>query len=209
VALCALLLAAWAAILVRLPQTLITEAAGRAPDRRRQLLAMCLLAIAGFAALLLLPLDDLPERTALAAAGMCALALAYVDLRLLVIPDLYSLGLAALGLTGPLSPGLATALIGGLASGGLVLAVYLAWRFAAGREGMGLGDVKLAFALGCLLGAQPALEAIAVAALLGAAAGLAMRRVRRKRDAPDAELIPFGAGLGLSGLGFLCWSWLR
>lgn len=126
-----------------------------------------------------------------------AFALAVFDARHLVIPDLYSALFALAGLVGPLSPGLVPAVLGAAVGGALTAAVRAAAGRALGREAMGWGDVKLAAALGALLGPAPLLWTLAAAAGLGAGVGLALRR----RE-PDA-VVPFGALMAPVGVAFL------
>ena len=136
-------------------------------------------------------------RTERALVVETVLALAVFDARRLLIPDLYSAALALAGLAGPLSPGLAAALAGAAVGAGLTGGVRLLAGRALGREAMGLGDVKLAAALGALLGPLSLLWTMAVAAALGAAVGLVLRR-----RAPDAP-VPFGTLLAPVGAVFL------
>lgn len=194
------------ALLVWAPQRLVTEVGNGPPRPQRQVAGFVGLAILGVLLLLFLPLPGLGARSALAAVSLCSLALAYVDVRLLVIPDLYSSALAVFGVVGPISSPPVTALLGALLGGGLVWGVRLLWRRMSGVEGLGFGDVKLAAALGCLLGPEAVLRTICVAAILGAGAGLAMRRRQRRAAAEGGEMIPFGAALAACGLGFVCWS---
>jgi leader peptidase (prepilin peptidase)/N-methyltransferase len=198
-----------AALLVWAPQPLIAEVAGARPRSSRALAGFGALAGLGALLVLFLPAAGLGLRAGLAVASLCALALAYIDVRFLVIPDLYSVVFAALGLVGPLHGSLLNAALGALLGGGLVWGVRLLWRRLQGVEGLGFGDVKLAAALGCLLGPEAVLRTISAAAILGAAAGLAMRRWRREPTVEGDELIPLGAALALCGLGFLYWSALQ
>ena len=126
-----------------------------------------------------------------------ALALMVFVARHLLIPDLYTALFASTGLVGPLSPGLLPALFGAVVGGGLTALVRAAAGRTLGREAMGWGDVKLAAALGALLGPLPLLWTLAGAAGLGALAGLALRR-----RAPDA-VIPFGAFMAPVGVACL------
>ncbi|MFG1481228.1 A24 family peptidase, partial [Xanthobacter sp. V4C-4] len=114
----------------------------------------------------------------LAAAAVPVLAaIAVIDARRFLIPD--GLNAAALGLG--LAHGVAVAgLDGGLAAGlrgavlGLVfLGLRRGYRALRGREGLGLGDVKLAGVAGAWLGVSAipvAIELAALAALLGVGA---------------------------------------
>lgn len=127
-----------------------------------------------------------------------ALALALFDARHLLIPDLFSAAVTLAGLAGPLSPGLWPALAGAALGAALTGAVRLAAGRMVGAEAMGLGDVKLAAALGALLGPLALLWAVAVAAGLGAVVGLVLRQ-----RAPGA-VVPFGAVLAPVGV---LWLW--
>lgn len=129
-----------------------------------------------------------------------ALALAAIDLRLLLIPDLYSALIAAAGCLGPLSPGLASALAGAMVGGGLMAATRaLAGRWL-GTEAMGWGDVKLAAALGALLGPLGLLWTVAIASTLGSVAGLLARRRRTPTRVPfGAFLAPVGVAVAWAG----------
>jgi leader peptidase (prepilin peptidase)/N-methyltransferase len=88
------------------------------------------------------------------------------------------------------------------AAGGVALAAGLYWWWAAPRgaasenasdqEALGFGDVKLAGALGALLGPAAAALALALAVALGAAVGLLFWRSGRRA-------LPFGPFLWLAG----------
>ena len=89
------------------------------------------------------------------------------------------------------------AIFGAVLGGGLlwlVGEVYLKWR---GREGMGLGDVKMMTMVGAFLGPQRTFLTILAGSLLGSVLGLLFILVRRKGS--DYEL-PFGSFLGVSAL---------
>ena len=75
-----------------------------------------------------------------------------------------------------------------------------AWRRFAAVEGLGLGDVKLAVAIGALLGAQAGLLAISLSAAIAALLVYGLRLVKGRQVAP---LVPYGAALALAGAGFL------
>jgi leader peptidase (prepilin peptidase)/N-methyltransferase len=78
----------------------------------------------------------------------------------------------------------------------------VAWAFhrRTDVEGMGFGDVKLAAAVGALLGPLTGLYAIAASAIVASLIGLAWRRLR-KGEGP--MLIPYGAALALAAGMFL------
>ena len=90
----------------------------------------------------------------------------------------------------------------GLVAGGLVgLAVFAFIRgfsqLLFRREGMGLGDVKLAGAIGAVLGPTLALLSFGLAVVVGAVAGVALLVLRLRRR---MEYLPFGPFLAASAL---------
>ncbi len=137
----------------------------------------------------------------------CLLALALADLRFYRLPDPLTVALALLGLglmlagdgTGwPAWPDrLAGSLLGAAAGGGSFLALRLAYRRIAGREGMGLGDVKLMAGVGAGLGLA-ALPTVALLAGVSALVVAALRAWRRGRGLRRAGRVPFGAFLALA-----------
>jgi leader peptidase (prepilin peptidase)/N-methyltransferase len=149
-------------------------------------------------------------RWALGAVGVVMLAIVYADLRFLIIPDLYSALIALAALVGPLALPWVEALIGALVCGGMLWTVGYGFRRLRGVEGLGLGDVKLAAALGALLGPIDGVRVIALAALCAILAVVALQAWRRRRLSPEAELEPvlaaFGAALALAGGAMLLWS---
>jgi leader peptidase (prepilin peptidase) / N-methyltransferase len=92
---------------------------------------------------------------------------------------------------------LADALLGAAVGGGLLWLVSEAYFKLRGREGMGLGDVKMMLMAGAFLGAKRTLLTILAGSLLGSVLGVAIILARRK-DA-DYEL-PFGTFLGAGAL---------
>jgi leader peptidase (prepilin peptidase)/N-methyltransferase len=147
-----------------------------------------------------------PELAAWLVLAPFAVLLALVDLRVRRLPDRLTLPLAAaaaalLGVAG-LSPGAGgqwnTALLGGLALGGAYFALFLIHP-----GGMGFGDVKLALALGVVLGwyGWAVLFAGAFAGfLLGSLYGLglvALRRASRKSTIPFGPFMIVGALAGV------------
>lgn len=88
---------------------------------------------------------------------------------------------------------------------GAALALYMVavlgtWLFR--REAMGMGDVKLAAAIGANLTAAAALTGFFIAVLVGALVGVALilLRLRGRRD-----LLPFGPFLALGTLVAMVW----
>jgi leader peptidase (prepilin peptidase)/N-methyltransferase len=89
------------------------------------------------------------------------------------------------------------AILGALVGGGLLWLVSEAYFRMRGREGMGLGDVKMMLMAGAFLGAKRTLLTILAGSVLGSVLGIAMILAQRK-DA-DYEL-PFGTFLGAGAL---------
>ena len=92
---------------------------------------------------------------------------------------------------------LGDALLGAAAASGLLWLVAEGYFRLRGREGMGLGDVKMMAMAGAFLGVQRALFTIMVGALLGSLIGAAVITIGRKGS--DFEL-PFGTFLGAAAL---------
>ena len=89
------------------------------------------------------------------------------------------------------------ALIGAGAASGLLWLVAEGYFRARGREGMGLGDVKMMAMAGAFLGLQRALLTILAGSLLGSVIGIAVITIGRKGR--DFEL-PFGTFLGAGAI---------
>jgi leader peptidase (prepilin peptidase) / N-methyltransferase len=92
---------------------------------------------------------------------------------------------------------LVDALLGAALGSGLLWLVSETYFRLRGREGMGLGDVKMMLMAGAFLGAKRTLLTIMAGSILGSVIGIAVILARRK-DA-DYEL-PFGTFLGAGAL---------
>jgi leader peptidase (prepilin peptidase)/N-methyltransferase len=92
---------------------------------------------------------------------------------------------------------LGDAVLGAAAASGLLWLVAEGYFRLRGREGMGLGDVKMMAMGGAFLGVQRGLLTILVGSLLGSVIGAAVIAVGRK--GVDFEL-PFGTFLGAGAL---------
>src|SRR5580704_15244005 len=88
-------------------------------------------------------------------------------------------------------------LLGAIGASGLLWLVAEGYFRARGREGMGLGDVKMMAMAGAFLGLQRALLTILLGSLLGSFIGVAVIALWRKGR--DFEL-PFGTFLGAGAL---------
>jgi leader peptidase (prepilin peptidase) / N-methyltransferase len=89
------------------------------------------------------------------------------------------------------------ALIGAAAGSGLLWLVSEAYFRFRGREGMGLGDVKMMLMAGAFLGVKRTMLTIFTGSVLGSLLGMAFILVRRKGS--DYEL-PFGTFLGMAAV---------
>ena len=90
------------------------------------------------------------------------------------------------------------AVIGGLIGGGSLWLIGEAWKRLRGVEAMGLGDVKMMFAVGALLGWRLTILTIFIGAFSGALIGSAL--VLRQKDKNFQAQIPFGIFLGIGSI---------
>jgi leader peptidase (prepilin peptidase)/N-methyltransferase len=143
------------------------------------------------------------------------IAVIFTDLDHMIIPDklvvaallaaVLSEALAVISGRAPLLsvaiPGTSLALPRVVAGGAVGLAAFIFIRgfsqLLFRREGMGLGDVKLAGAMGALLGPGLALLSFGLAVVSGAVVGVLLMLLRLRRR---MEYLPFGPFLAASGL---------
>lgn len=150
----------------------------------------CIVAAGGAAAWLLA--GDWRAASALVALCVICALIAEIDRRTFIIPDPLVVALFMLAAIAPLGITWLEALAGALTLGGLLLGVRF-WFERMGRaEALGLGDVKLAAAMGALLGPQHGLLAVALAGV----ATLTVAAPAFVRGGAGRETrIPFGIGL--------------
>lgn len=148
-----------------------------------------------FAAAVLVEWDD-PAAIAIDFVFVTMLAaVTLTDLEQRIIPNkiLLVASLLCLAIAVPTDPGgLPERAIAAAAAGGLLFAAALAYP-----SGMGLGDVKLAAAMGLFLGRAMA-PALLVALLAGSLVGLAL--IARHGSSARKMAIPFGPFLALGGV---------
>jgi leader peptidase (prepilin peptidase)/N-methyltransferase len=138
-----------------------------------------------------------------AALALIAIAIAVIDARWFIIPNELSAAAFALGLVHaavtepPVLQGVLLAALRGAVLALLFFALREGYRRLRGREGIGLGDVKLSAAAGAWLSWVAMPIAIEIAALSGIAV-FAVRHYAAGRQLDAALKFPFGMFLGPS-----------
>ncbi|MBF0614966.1 MAG: prepilin peptidase [Magnetococcales bacterium] len=144
---------------------------------------------------------------ALTILGYALITLTVIDLYHYILPDVITLPGIALGLICTWIPGFnppmahwQDAWIGVIAGGGGLWLFGWLFQRITGKEGMGLGDVKLTAMLGAWLGWKALPFTIFAAAVIGSVVGLLWIALSgRDRTLP----IPFGPYLALGAWGYL------
>ena len=90
------------------------------------------------------------------------------------------------------------AILGALVGGGSLWLVGEIWKRLRGVDAMGLGDVKMMFGVGALLGWRLTLLSIFLGAFTGAVAGIFL--ISRQKEKDLQAQIPFGIFLGLGSV---------
>lgn len=129
---------------------------------------------------------------------MITLALIDVDHR--ILPNVITIPGAIVGLVlSYFDPRIewVDALIGGFLGGGLLYGVAWAYLKARGREGMGMGDVKMMLTVGAFLGWQGALGTIFIGSLVGSVVGVTLIKASRKGW---EYALPFGTFLAAAAV---------
>lgn len=127
------------------------------------------------------------------------IALLFIDLDKMLLPDQLTLPLLWLGLvlsTGGVFVGPTDAIIGAAAGYLSLWSVYWAFKLLTGKEGMGYGDFKLLAALGAFTGWQGLPVIILLSSFVGAIAGIAIMLFQNKGK---SLAIPFGPYLAVAG----------
>lgn len=135
------------------------------------------------------------------AFGAALIAVTFIDLHHKIIPDALSLPGIAMGFVFSLLPSSPLSwmdsLIGIIAGGGFLLLVGVAFEKITGREGMGMGDVKMLAMIGAWMGWRSLLFIILLSSLAGSLIGGAMLLLSRRGA---KTRIPFGPFLALGTL---------
>ncbi|MDC8830175.1 prepilin peptidase [Alteromonas gilva] len=126
-------------------------------------------------------------------------AMTFIDLDKMILPDQLTLPLLWIGLLASIYPVFvapADAILGA-AIGYLILwSIYWAFKLLTGKEGMGYGDFKLLAALGAFTGWQGLLMIILLSSFVGAVFGIVI--MLRQKQGKDMA-IPFGPYLAIAG----------
>ncbi len=126
-------------------------------------------------------------------------ALLFIDLDKMLLPDQLTLPLLWLGLllsTQNIFVGTTDAIIGAAAGYLSLWSVYWLFKLVTGKEGMGYGDFKLLAALGAFTGWQGLPIIILLSSLVGAIAGILIMIIQNKGK---SLAIPFGPYLAVAG----------
>ena len=129
------------------------------------------------------------------------LAVAWIDIRTLRIPDLLNLAIGAAGLTATwlLERDLAAALLGAALGYATLAGANLAYRALRGRDGIGMGDAKFLGGAGAWIGWQGLPFTLLIASATGialiAAARLAGRRITNTTQTPFGPFLAAAAML--------------
>jgi leader peptidase (prepilin peptidase)/N-methyltransferase len=133
------------------------------------------------------------------------LALTFIDLDKMLLPDQLTLPLLWLGLLLNLSQQfipLADAVIGAIAGYMVLWTLYWVFKLLTGKEGMGYGDFKLLAALGAWLGWQSLPLILILSSCVGAILGIAFIVMQRQQQ---GKPMPFGPYLAIAGWIALLW----
>ena len=131
------------------------------------------------------------------------ITLTFIDFDTQLLPDRYTLPLAALGLainsyaiyTSP------TSAIWGYVIGFLCLwIVYYAFKIITGKEGMGYGDFKLLAALGAWMGPLMLPLIVLLSSLVGAIIGIILLKIKKENQ-------PFAFGPYIAIAGWIAFLW--
>ena len=131
------------------------------------------------------------------------IALTFIDFDTQLLPDRYTLTLAALGLginsyAIYVSP---TSAIWGYIIGFLCLwIVYYLFKLITGKEGMGYGDFKLLAALGAWMGPLMLPLIVLLSSLVGAIIGIILLKIRKENQ-------PFAFGPYIAIAGWIAFLW--
>ncbi len=139
-------------------------------------------------------------------AFICLLiAITFIDLDTMTIPDVLSLPGIVFAFLGSVLTGMLTwkaSLIGLLAGGGSFWLLSFLYYVIRGKEGLGGGDVKLMAMIGAYTAWPGVLFTVLFASLAGSIVGIGM--MFRKKEGL-ATMLPFGPFLAMGAICYLYW----
>lgn len=130
----------------------------------------------------------------------------FIDLKYRIIPNRLNMTIFEVGIVFTFIYGINNVnvakdmLLGMLVGGGIFLAITLLGGLIAGKEAMGLGDVKLMGAVGLFFGVGSILEITLLAFFVGAIISIFIILIRKFILKIDDEYMPFGPFLTLSSV---------
>lgn len=133
----------------------------------------------------------------------CLVALSFIDLDKMLLPDQLTLPLVWLALIGSVNGiGLppSEAIVGAAAGYLSLWSIYWLFKLLTKKEGFGYGDFKLMMVFGAFLGWQNVLLILVLSSLVGAVIGAAVI-AKHKKSIP----IPFGPYIAIAGWIALLW----
>ena len=142
-----------------------------------------------------------------AAMLWCLIALFYCDLVAFRLPDVLTLALFLFALA---YASLTRSILDGLMGAAIGMAAFwlirLGYQYLRGREGLGLGDVKLMAGIGAAVGALEIPVVTLIAAVL--AIGVTVFQASSRKALPESgEKLPFGSYLcGAAAVVILAWT---
>ncbi|MEP2651859.1 MAG: A24 family peptidase [Paraglaciecola sp.] len=126
-------------------------------------------------------------------------AMTFIDLDTMLLPDQLTLPLLWMGLLLSINTTFVTpadAIIGGAVGYLSLWSIYWAFKLLTGKEGMGYGDFKLLAAIGAWVGWQHLPVVILLSSLVGALVGISLLSLQGK---DKSQPIPFGPYLAAAG----------
>ena len=139
----------------------------------------------------------------------CLIAMTFIDLDKMLLPDQITLPLLWIGLLASTANIYVTpqdAIIGAAAGYLSLWSVYWGFKLLTGKEGMGYGDFKLLAALGAWVGWQHLATIILLSSVVGAIIGMSYLSLNKKEH---SQPIPFGPYLAIAGwIVFLYGDWI-
>ncbi|RMF16280.1 MAG: prepilin peptidase [Candidatus Dadabacteria bacterium] len=127
-------------------------------------------------------------------------ALSFIDLDWYILPDVLTLQLAAVGILWRIIGGeqdWARLAVDVLLGPGLLMTVRVVYSRLRGREGLGLGDVKLMAGVGAFTGVEGVVASLVLGSMAGTVVGIGLMLFRR---GSMSTALPFGPFLAAGAL---------